>query len=411
MRLHPDLTCHAMTATVTQPVEPFLFEPNGTLIGAMRDADQPDLINLAAGVPSPDILPGEELEEAAEAARRADGNARYAYHHPEGDHQLRALLAEVLQERGVDGVRGSDLLLTTGCSQGLNLAVSLLLQPGDIVACEVPTYYALLEMLSAAKVRLLPLPVDPHSGVDLEQVREALDRWKPRALFTCSSLANPTGATIPEADRSRLVEICRERGVPIVEDDIYSTLRLDGPLPPLRAFDDGQTVIYTSSFSKSVAPGLRLGYCLPGRWQEAFATRKCQRDMHGSPLTEAIMREFLRAGMLQPHLARLRRRFGDLTRQACEVIGAHFPAGTELGPAQGNYMLWVRLPHEVDFSELRRLSLAEKIIYCPGRIFYPFEPAQRDMRLNCAKAAPDELLRGLAILGDIAANLEPLPEK
>src|SRR5690606_29351409 len=150
-------------------------------------------------------------------------------------------------------------------------------------------------------------------------------------------------------------------------------------------------VLYTSSFSKSVSPGLRLGYALPGKWHEEFATCKCRRDMHSSPLTEAIMREFIAAGMLEPHLRKLRERFAGVTSRACEIIQEHFPEGTRLGPADGNYMLWAEIPHEVDLVEVSWRCLEKEIIYCPGRIFYPYEPPQRFMRLNCAKATPQEL--------------------
>jgi DNA-binding transcriptional MocR family regulator len=386
--------------------EPFLFKPNGTLIDAMRAADQPGIINLAAGVPSPDILPGDLLRQAVEAAYQADGNKLWAYHHPEGDRELRALLAGVLGQRGIEGLSADDVVCLTGCSQGLSLAIDLLLEPGDVVACETPTYYALLEMLSARGVRLLPLPVHPHGGLDLEQTRAALDEHPPKALFTCSSLANPTGATIPLEHREPLVEMCRSRGIVIVEDDIYATLRTAGPLPPLRSFDDGRTVLYTSSFSKSVSPGLRLGYAVPGNLHEQFATAKCRTDMHSSPLTEAIMREFLKADRLEPHLDQVRTRFCQLTAQVVQVISGTFPPGTRIGPADGNYMLWVEIPRPLNLAEAARRAFTENIIFCAGRIFYPWEPRNAAMRLNCAKAAPADLLAGVKRLGQILTELE-----
>lgn len=392
-------------ATQVREAAPFSFSAQGSLLDAMREAYGGDLINLAAGVPSPAVLPDEHLHAAYERARQKDGNAVWAYHHPEGDPGLKDALAQLLRERGVAAARGEDLLTVTGCSQGLNLLVSILVQPGDVVACEVPTYYALLEMLSVAGAKLLPLPVDIEKGLDLGAVEEALEKWKPRVLFTCSTLANPTGATIPEANRPKLVDLCKRHGVQIIEDDIYTPLWSGTEkLPtPLRAFDeDGDTVHYVSSFSKSVSPGVRVGYSLAGpAIRGKMARLKCQRDMHSSVLGEAIVREFIVNGLLEPHLAQLREKFTKLGQMVREEVLAAFPEGTVISPARGNYMHWAVLPQRVDLHAVREACLKERITFSHGAIFHPRQPEVSAMRLNCAAATREELIFGLRRLGEI----------
>ena len=263
-------------------IEPSRFHAHGRLVDFMRQADEPGLINLAAGVPGLDALPTRQLQEAFGRAFESDGAAMFAYHHPEGDRPLRDLLAARLQTRGAS-VDGSQIITTTGCTQALQVMLSVLLSPGDVVAVEAPAYYGMLELLSEAGARVLPIPVRDGDGIDPDEADSLLSRWKPKCLIVCSALSNPSGATVSDRRRELLVEICRRDGVRLIEDDIYGEL-LDGgsPRSMLSYDEDGSTVSYVTSFSKSVSPGLRVGFCVPGKLHEEFAARKCQHDLHSS---------------------------------------------------------------------------------------------------------------------------------
>ena len=391
--------------------EPFLFHAPARLVDFMRQADQPGLINFAAGVPALDALPFAALREAAERALATDGASMFAYHHPEGDHALRALLAQRLAARGVADIAPGRLITTTGCTQALQALISVLVKPGDVVACEAPAYYGLLEVIAEAGARVLPLPVTSGSGIDLDATEEALTRWKPRCLVVCTSLSNPSGATLPESNRERLVRICRATGVRLIEDDIYAELIDSGAPKPCRAFDDGSTVSFVTSFSKTVSPGLRVGYCLPGtpELDDAFAARKCQQDMHSSVVSEVLLRTFLEGGCLEPHLAWLRER--NLRRRGLvlDAIGRSFPEGTEVDAPWGGYMLWVRLPGGVDLVKAQSQARAAGVVFAAGSAFFA-APAGAEcppphMRLNCARAAEPDLERGMEILGKIVSAL------
>jgi len=381
-------------------IEPFPFRAAGRLIDFMRQADEPGLINLAAGVPGLDSLPVEELQAAFTRAFANDGAKMFAYHHPEGNHALRELLASRLIARGAS-VRGPQLITVTGCTQGVQILISILIKPGDIVAVESPAYYGMLEVLSEAGARVLPLPVVDGDGFDLAQTEELLARWKPRALIVCTALSNPSGATIPEENRPRLVEICRAHGVRLIEDDIYGEL-VDGGAPKtMLAWDDGSTVSYVSSFSKSVSPGLRAGVCVPGTLYEDFAARKCQQDLHSAVVAEVALREFLAVGALDPHLARLRERNARRRALGLDAIARTFPSGTRVTPPRGGYMLWAELPRACDLAAIRDAARKERVVFGAGPVFYTQPQATSSVRLNCAKASEAELVSGLESLGAI----------
>ena len=397
---------HRKSGTELPVTSPFTFTSEGRLIDFMREAGEPGLINLAAGVPATETLPATELAAAFARAFAQEGEAMCAYHWPEGDVALRELLAVRLCAHRGASIRGKDVLTVTGCQQALQLMLAAVTRPGDIVACEVPAYYALLELISTADARILPVPVRNGDGIDPAEAEELFGRWKPRMFFVCSSLANPSGATMPERNRERLVQICRRHEVRLVEDDIYGELVDGGPLPTMLAYDDGRTVSYVSSMSKTVSPGLRVGLCVPGSLHEEVATLKCRQDMHSSVVSEVALRHFFEMGALDPHLARLRARNVVRRKMACTTIGRAFPAGTKVWPQVGGYMVWVELPGRVDLATVRTRARAEHVVFASGDVFFPAPSERSYLRLNCAKASEEELVRGLEILGGILRSVE-----
>jgi DNA-binding transcriptional MocR family regulator len=384
--------------------EPFPFKAAARLIDFMRQADQPGLINLAAGVPGLDALPVNALHTATEAAFAKDGAAMFAYHHPEGDRELRELLAERLKARGVPGLKGDEIVTVTGCTQALQGMLSVLVKPGDIVACEAPAYYGLLELIAEAQARILPIPLRGAAGIDLDAAEELLARWKPKCLVVCTALSNPSGATVPEKDRERLVQICRKNGVRLIEDDLYAELEDAGAATPCLAHDDGSTVSLVSSFSKTVSPGLRVGFAVPGSaYHDAFASKKCQQDLHSAVVTEVILRHFIIQGSLEPHLAWLRKRNEGRRALVLDAIQRHFPESTKINPPTGGYMLWAELPAHVEMTSLRDAARAEGVVFAAGQVFFAAPPggagSANFVRLNCAKASEAALERGIEVLG------------
>jgi DNA-binding transcriptional MocR family regulator len=379
---------------------PRMYKPPFRLLDFMRQVSDDGLINLAAGVPAVSLLPVKELGQAHAAAVKAGRGSCYAYQLPEGDSGLRAELADRLQSRGVNLPGGKDeVLLTTGCTQALRIALELLVKPGDVVACESPCYYNLLEQIEALGAKALPVPTDISDGITPEALEPMLKKYRPACLVVCSSLSNPSGATIPEENRPVLVELCRSYGVKIIEDDIYAELRDGGALLPLRAWDDGSQVLYVSSYCKSVAPGLRVGVFLPGPFFEAAAQQRCLETMHGSTLAESILREFLAAGAMEKHLKRLGKTCRQRRLIVREAVLECFPPGTVCSEPQGGFMLWAVLPKALDLEKISQLTLQHGVSFARGEVFLTGKPRQACMRLNCARASEEELRQGIEVIG------------
>jgi len=382
-------------------ISPYAFRPRGRLLDFMRQVGNPDLINLAAGLPSVECVPKAALEEAFAETLRHNADEALGYHTPDGDLRLREILVERFQRRGIR-TSVDKMVITTGCSQALHGMIRLLAQPGGVVACEAPAYYATLEILGDLGVRILPVPVRDSEGIDLDLVRTLFHRFRPALFVICSTLSNPSGSTLSNEARTELVQICRDSETRILEDEIYGELSEIPDLKPIRAFDDGSTVAYVTSFSKSVAPGLRIGVCLPGIDSDSFALLKCQQDMHSATLCEVAFRNYLERNELDQHLAFLRTFNRKRRELGIRVIHQCFPTSTRVWEPAGGFMLWVEIPAGIDIERVYQQAMEMKVAFCRGAVFFTSENEHVGaMRLNCSRPNEAALVQGLKILGQI----------
>ncbi len=385
-------------------ISPYKFAPRARLLDFMRQAGDPNLINLAAGLPSVDCVPKAALKRAFDLAFIEEADVALGYHTPDGDYALRAKIAERFARRGIS-VTPDEMVITTGCTQALHGMIRLLAQSGDVVACESPAYYATLEMLGDTAIRVLPLPVRDSQGVDLDLVSTLFERYRPKFFVVCSTLSNPSGATMSNDARRALVEICRKTDTHILEDEIYGELsEIDG-LRPIRSYDDGSTVSYVMSFSKTVAPGIRVGVCIPGGNTDRFAQLKCQQDMHSATLCEVAFRKYLEGADLDAHLEYLK----ELNRQrrhiAREMIEKYFPQGTIIWIPEGGFLLWVEVPPRIDIEAVYQTALLKNVAFSRGKAFFTTpETKVSSMRINCSRPTTNELVQGLETLGKILSQ-------
>jgi len=380
---------------------PYKFAPQARLLDFMRQAGDSTLINLAAGLPSVDCVPKAALKRAFDETFSEEPDLALGYHTPDGDCGLRAKIAERFARRGID-VTLEELVMTTGCTQALHGMIRLLAQPGDVVACEAPAYYATLEMLGDAGVRVLPLPVADSRGVDIDLVSTLFERFHPKLFVVCSTLSNPSGATMPNEARRALVDICRRTSTRILEDEIYGELsEIDG-LRPIRSYDDGSLVSYVTSFSKTVAPGIRIGVCVPGGNTDRFALLKCQQDMHSATLCEVAFRKYLEFGELDSHLKYLKTLNRERRELAARLIQVHFPKETMTWAPEGGFLLWVELPEHIEIETVYQAALSKNVAFSRGKAFYTRSDAKvGSMRINCSRPSKEELVRGIETLGEI----------
>jgi len=371
------------------------------LLDLMRQTEDPHVINLAAGIPSADFLPLDALRTALEGELASRAREMFSYHRPEGASLLREAIRDYLGVRGV-GVQPDQILVTTGCSGALATMMNTVLKRGDTVVCEAPAYYGQLELLRAIGVKFRTVNTAVGQEPDPAKWEKALKaKPKPKLLVVTSTLSNPSGATFKEEWRSRMVEMCRKMGVPILEDDIYGDLLGRARPKPLRAYDDGSTVLYVTGFSKTVAPGLRIGFALPGKWMDAAADRQCRQTIHGGVPPEFITASFLRSGRMEGHLEMLRSVYAKRRELAGGILSRELPEGIRADDPLGGYMLWVRGGRPGVMDEVSKQCLAKGVAVVGGGIFFANPPKEACFRLNCARATPEDLARGVGIFCEV----------
>ena len=375
------------------------------LLDLMRQTEDPHVINLAAGIPSGDFLPLDALRTALEGELASRAREMFSYHRPEGAGLLRDAIRDYLGVRGVN-VQSDQILVTTGCSGALATMMNTVLKRGDTVVCEAPAYYGQLELLRAIGVKFRTVNTAVGQEPDPAKWEKALKaKPKPKLLVVTSTLSNPSGATLKEEWRPKMVEMCRKMGVPILEDDIYGDLLGRGRPKPLRAYDDGSTVLYVTSFSKTVAPGLRVGFALPGKWMDAAADRQCRQAIHGGVPPEFITASFLRSGRMEGHLEMLRSVYGKRRELAGGILSRELPEGIRADDPSGGYMLWVRGGRPGLMEEVSKQCLAKGVAVVGGGIFFVNPPKEACFRLNCARATPEDLARGVGIFCEVVKTL------
>ena len=375
------------------------------LLDLMRQTEDPHVINLAAGIPSADFLPLDALRTALEGELASRAREMFSYHRPEGASLLREAIRDYLGVRGV-GVQPDQILVTTGCSGALATMMNTVLKKGDTVVCEAPAYYGQLELLRAIGVKFRTVNTAVGQEPDPAKWEKALKaKPKPKLLVVTSTLSNPSGATLKEEWRPRMVEMCRKMGVPILEDDIYGDLLGRGRPKPLRAYDDGSTVLYVTSFSKTVAPGLRIGFALPGKWMDAAADRQCRQTIHGGVPPEFITASFLRSGRMEGHLEMLRSVYAKRRELAGGILSRELPEGIRADDPSGGYMLWVRGGRPGVMEDVSKQCLAKGVAVVGGGIFFANPPKEACFRLNCARATPEDLARGVGTFCEVLKGL------
>ena len=375
------------------------------LLDLMRQTEDPHVINLAAGIPSADFLPLDALKSAMEGELASRAREMFSYHRPEGAALLRDAIRDYLSVRGVN-VQSDQVLVTTGCSGALATMMNTVLKRGDTVVCEAPAYYGQLELLRAIGVKFRTVNTAVGQEPNPAKWEKALKaKPRPKLLVVTSTLSNPSGATLKEEWRPKMVEMCRKMGVPILEDDIYGDLLGRSRPKPLRAYDDGSTVLYVTSFSKTVAPGLRIGFALPGECMDAVADRQCRQTIHGGVPPEFITASFLRSGRMEGHLEMLRSVYAKRRELAGGILSRELPEGIRADDPSGGYMLWVRGGRPGLMEEVSMQCLEKGVAVVGGGIFFANPLKEACFRLNCARATPEDLARGVGIFCEVLKSV------
>lgn len=379
--------------------------PDDRVPGLFRGLRRCRVTALGAAALAPQLLPGERLARLASQVARRAGARALSYDPLPGHAPLRRQVARRLAGAGCS-VEADDLVVTLGAVEALHLSLGAVARRGDAVVVESPCYFGVLQLLAALGLRALEVPADPAHGIRVDLVERALARERVAACVVVPTASNPLGGTMPVPARRALVELCSARRVPIVESDVYGELHFGGERPaPLKAFDAGGWVLHCSSFSKTLAPGYRVGWVAAGRFRDRVEELKYAQTAATPLLTQATVAEFLLDGGYDRHLRRLRRALGEQVARTREAVARHFPPGTRVSRPEGGFLLWVELPPgSTDALELQRRALRHGISVAPGPIFSARDRFRHCLRLSAGHPLTPDLEEAIAALGRLAAR-------
>lgn len=369
----------------------------------IRDLSNPDLVPLGQSGPDPALLPIAKLNRmlAAETRRRP---AESVCSSPAGGvTRLRSAIARRSLAMGCS-LAPDDIVITSGCMEAMNLALQVVCRPGDTVAISSPVFYTFLNSIQWLGLRVFEIPSCPRTGMNLDVLRYALRHNAVRACMSIPNFSNPTGSLMPAENKRELVALLAGYEIPLIEDDVYGDLAFAPPRPhTAKAHDRDGLVLLCSSFSKSLAPGYRVGWIAPGRFQPQIERLKSLLHTTTASPSQLAIAEFLSSGGYDRHVRALSRTYARQVAQFRDVVGRHFPEGTRVTRPAGGSVLWVEMPERVDAFTIHQQALREGIAIAPGMLFTTGREFRNCMRLNAASWS-GRVEKALRTLGRLATR-------
>ncbi|NPV93060.1 MAG: PLP-dependent aminotransferase family protein [Firmicutes bacterium] len=364
-------------------------------------ANRKDVISFAAGMSSPELMPVEEFNQVTQQVMKEYGRQLYLYGSTEGCYPLRESLSRLTESRGI-ACSPEEVLILTGSQQGLELAARALLSPGDAVVVEEPSFFCALQIFRAAGARVLGVPVD-EGGMRVDMLEPLLARYQPKFIYTLTTFQNPSGTVLELERRKTLLDLAYRYQVPILEDDPYGELYYEGRGPrPLKSMDQSGYVIYLSTISKMLFPGLRVGWmAAPRPVVQQFAMVKQLIDLHTNNLAQMSVDMFLRQGRLWPHLDRLRSEYAKHRDTMLRALERHAPPGVEWNRPEGGFYIWCRLPSSLNSNKLLIRASDRGVSFVPGEPFFSGGMGRNCLRLNFTYPSRESIEQGIAVLMEV----------
>jgi 2-aminoadipate transaminase len=376
----------------------------------LKLTDDPEIISFAGGLPAPDVFPVHEIEEACVRVLREKGAQSLQYGSTEGYLPLREMITRHSARYGIE-VNPENILITSGSQQALDLLGKIFINRGDRILVESPTYLGALQAWNAYGAEYVTVPSD-ENGMNTDALWNAL-RIGPKFIYCLPNFQNPGGTTLSLERRQKLVEMADHFGIPIIEDDPYGQLRFEGEhLPPVVLLD-GQlhpnndscyrgNVIYLSTFSKILAPGIRLGWVIaPPEVTRKLVMAKQGCDLHSPTFNQFVTYEVGRGGFLSKHVRHVCAVYKERRDAMLAALEIYMPAGVRWTHPQGGLFLWMTLPEEINTTELFKQAIQAKVAFVPGAPFHPKGGGENTMRLNFSYCTPEVINVGIARLANV----------
>jgi 2-aminoadipate transaminase len=378
----------------------------------LKLTEDPEIISFGGGMPAPEVFPLKEFREACLNVLSSTGAPALQYGSTEGYTPLREMIARHTSRLGIS-VTIENIMITSGSQQALDLLGKIFINNGDRILVEAPTYLGALQAWTIYGAEYVTTRSD-EDGLVTDEMESAL-RTGPKFIYTLPNFQNPTGVTLPLNRRKRLVELADHYGVPIVEDDPYGQLRYEGEhIPAVEVLDsqmkhDGccytGNVIYLSTFSKILAPGIRLGWVIaPPEVIQKMVQAKQGTDLHTATFNQIVAYEVSRGGFLDQHILKINATYRERRDVMLDALTEHMPDTVRWTHPKGGLFLWVTLPESLNAIDLFREAIKQKVAFVPGTSFFPCGGGENTLRLNFSNATPERINEGIGRLGHVVKN-------
>jgi GntR family transcriptional regulator/MocR family aminotransferase len=376
------------------------FEKKSSGDASRKAARHSNVISFASGIGDAHLFPAEDFRKVLQTVMRRDGIAALDYGEPNGHAPLRETITHILASQGLQ-TRSENVLITAGSQQALSLVSQLLLKPGDVIMVESPTYSGALDLFRALGFNVVGVPMDRH-GMQVEALEKLLQQHHPKLIYTIPTFHNPTGTCMSSQRRIQLIILADRYNIPILEDDFVGDLRYEGRnQPALKALDPGGRVIYVSTFSKILMPGLRVGFLVAeGPIYHRLVNFKRVNDLATSTLIQRALEVYVTVGRYQSYLRRSSQIFRKRRDAMLSAIQRYLPPEIHTDPPQGGLFVWLQLAKKLDSKKLLPLAWEEGVDFSPGNMFFPDRTGGESwLRLNFVAQSPDQIEEGIRRLG------------
>lgn len=364
-----------------------------------------DVLNFAIAVPDLSLLPYAKINKSVMHALRNSKDHCMNYEYTQGSIELRKQVAKLAFNWG-GKVKPDEVVITSGCLEAITLCLKAVTNYGDTVAVECPTYFGIFQAMENMGLKVVEISSDPVSGADLECLENAIKKYSIKACVFIPNFNNPMGSCMSDTNKKRLVEIITKNNIPLIEDDIYGELYFGKNRPKTcKYYDSKGLVMHCSSLSKSLSPGYRIGWAIPGKFTDQVKQMKRMHNISCPTITQAAMAHFLQHGRYEYHLKSLRKALYTQSLRYLQAIIDHFPAGTKVSRPQGGFIVWVELDKKIDTFKLRTEAMKHKISIVPGRIFSVSCNYSNCIRLSFGKPYTEDTDYGLMMLGKLIRKM------
>lgn len=357
------------------------------------------------GFVDPELFPHRAIKRIATKLMRDEPTVISRYSHSPGEWAYRLSVSKYLAKNGTH-IKPEEIIATNGVADGVLTALRAVCEPGDTVIIEIPQFWTMLQIIESLKLKVIEVPAHPVTGIDLEKLRAATKVTKVKAAIVMPNFNNPMGCLMSDENKRELVSILSQKDIAIIENDAYSDLAHTGKRPrSLKQYGNPDQVITCSTFSKSISPGLKIGWMAPGKYSEQVQKVQRSTSTGVSRLSQMIMAKYIGTREHEKNLTTLRTECGKQIGKIAEAVVKHFPRGTWVSSPKGGVVLWVALPGDIDAVEFFRLCVTRKIVVCPGVVFSASGYHKNHIRINCGWKLTPKLEDSLMELGAIVKEV------